>query len=790
MSQNSNYGSNSIDEDLETLPPFLGLDNLDNDGSDLFDNDTEQIRTRHRSNTISSIVSVYELVKEHLDKKRFAYLVLASLFLYLGFVMAFAPRTSLSRDFRRAHSSKLTTAEVYRIYLSSLQVENHAETHLKNLSENGRDDNRDGLNLQYLEDQFHDLGFHPKLTKYYPWISRPLDVDVQLLRDGKSIFKATMEEDDVEYEDSSNSFTRGFHAYSCNGDVTAQYIFSNYGSLEDYKQLIENNINIEGKIHIIRHGKLLPGIKVKNAELYGASGVILYTDPYDDGEVTTANGYKSFPDGPARNPRSIERSSVEYFSESPGDPTTPGYASRYFDIERMSPAGRLPRIPSVPLSSNEVTFILKHLKKNGHRFDSKGSIEGFHYYSGPSEKGLEIRLFNKQDYAVKEVTDLEVRIPGIFTDGEIIVGSHRDTWGVGGSSGSYSGTAVLLEIARGLSELKKLGWKPLRSIKLISWDNELFAKTGSVEYAEQHTAILKRNTLAYINLDSAISGSEFSCKANPLLHDIIYKAAKFTNFKGEENWTLFDEWKKSTNATIDYVNGDAEFFAFQYNLGVASVEFSFKNNGTGDAIYHKHSSYDNLSWLKSYVDSDFQLHNTLAMFTGLTTLMIGETELLPYQTHPYLKEISERYEFWNKKLLTVFSHDRELANLASSVSNLIKLATWKDSLAFDKENYLLHLECTHDLPLWSFFKKFKLYVRLLRSNNKLKQLDRLFITNRGLKGREWFKHSIVAPDKFIGSKTCLLPGLHESLLDTDRDAVVQWLKILQSQFSNIRYLLQ
>lgn len=80
----------------------------------------------------------------------------------------------------------------------------------------------------------------------------------------------------------------------------------------------------------------------------GAVGVLIYSDPRDDGSVTEENGYEPYPAGPARNPTSIQRGSVMYLSIYPGDPTTPGYPA-YENATRIQ-ATNVPQIPSLPLS--------------------------------------------------------------------------------------------------------------------------------------------------------------------------------------------------------------------------------------------------------------------------------------------------------------------------------------------------------------------------------------------------------------------------------------------------------
>jgi N-acetylated-alpha-linked acidic dipeptidase len=88
--------------------------------------------------------------------------------------------------------------------------------------------------------------------------------------------------------------------------------------------------------------------KVQGAAERGAVGVLIYSDPRDDGSVTVENGYEPYPAGPARNPTSIQRGSAMYLSIYAGDPTTPGYPA-YENATRVE-ATNIPNIPSLPLS--------------------------------------------------------------------------------------------------------------------------------------------------------------------------------------------------------------------------------------------------------------------------------------------------------------------------------------------------------------------------------------------------------------------------------------------------------
>ena len=69
---------------------------------------------------------------------------------------------------------------------------------------------------------------------------------------------------------------------------------------------------------------------------------------------------------------------------------------------------------------------------------------------------------------------VRVQVPGTLPDAEdqpVILGNHRDAW-VYGAADPNSGTANLLEVAKGLGVLLRSGWRPRRSIVLCSWSGE------------------------------------------------------------------------------------------------------------------------------------------------------------------------------------------------------------------------------------------------------------------------------------------------------------------------------
>lgn len=131
-------------------------------------------------------------------------------------------------------------------------------------------------------------------------------------------FEAALKEDVLDQDPTTGlkDSVPTFHGYSASGNVTAQYVFCNYGTYADFEELQHAGIELEGKIALIKYGGIFRGLKVKRAEELGMLGAVLYSDPGDDGETTEENGYAAYPDGPAKNPSSVQRGSVEYLSKT------------------------------------------------------------------------------------------------------------------------------------------------------------------------------------------------------------------------------------------------------------------------------------------------------------------------------------------------------------------------------------------------------------------------------------------------------------------------------------------
>ena len=129
-------------------------------------------------------------------------------------------------------------------------------------------------------------------------------------------YECSMEEDVLDEDPTSGLDDRipTFHGYSASGNVTAQYVYVNRGTYQDFEDLIKANVSLKGKIALAKYGFIFRGLKVKRAQELGMVGIVIYTDPQEDGQITEENGHKPYPAGPARNPSSVQRGSTQFLS--------------------------------------------------------------------------------------------------------------------------------------------------------------------------------------------------------------------------------------------------------------------------------------------------------------------------------------------------------------------------------------------------------------------------------------------------------------------------------------------
>jgi N-acetylated-alpha-linked acidic dipeptidase len=666
--------------------------------------------------------------------------------------------------FRDAVAETATEARFLAVPDSKL-----AEEHLRTLTKapHMAGTPADKATADYVAEKFRAAGLDTEIVEYKVWINYPLEISVEVTAPaGVEMHGPTREHVDGDpYQDDANVIMP-FNGMSPSGDVEAEVVYANYGTPEDFDRLDKLKISVRDKIVLVRYGQDFRGVKVFLAQEHGAAGVIIYSDPADDG---WRRGDK-YPDGPWRPDTGVQRGSVGYMFEFPGDPTTPGFASlpSLPDAKRTPPekSEQMPKIPSTPLSYHDAWPLLEHLAGPASPRDWQGALP-FTYHVGPGP--VKVKMHLKQDYQFRTLWDVIGRARGSeLPDQWVVVGNHRDAW-VYGAADPNSGTAAMLEAVHGVGDLLKSGWRPKRTLLFASWDGEEEGLMGSTEWAEQHEPELA-NAAAYFNVDVAVSGTKFGASAVPSLKQFLRDVTK--SVPSPKGGTVYEAWQKaeqpgaaSTQSSAEAVDdarrtpaaqaradvpvGDlgsgSDYTAFLQHLGVPSTDVSSSGSY---GVYH--SAFDNFAWFKKFADPDFVYEQQMARILGLEALRMADADVLPYDYQEYGKEIGTHLDSARKRAEVKFGEHALDFSAATAAAKRFQEAGAK-------------IESRQKNPPKD----------PTRLNQALRNAERALLLPEGLPHRPWFRHAIYAPGEYTGYAAVVIPGVNEALDRGDAERAQQ-----------------
>ncbi len=628
---------------------------------------------------------------------------------------------------------------------------------------------------QFVLNQFHEAGLEASIAEYRVYLPMPRHVEVDLVSPRRWAGPT------VETESGANPqpgdpppVIPAFNAYSPSCDLTAPVVYANYGLPEDYRRLKEFGVDVAGKIVIVRYGKCFRGVKAYVAEEQHAAGLLIYSDPGED-------GYRRgdvFPRGPWRPASAVQRGSILYLTSYAGDPLTPGVAATR-DARRINPkdSPTLPHIPTTPLSYQDATPILENLTGPVAPASWQGALP-FTYHLGPGTSRVHLKL--EMDFRERSIWDVIARIPGsVEPDAWVVLGNHRDAWTYGAADPS-SGTAPLLAVGRGLGRLLQQGWRPRRTMVLASWDAEEFGLIGSTEWVEDHAGELARSAVAYLNMDVGVSGPHFTASAVPSLRALIREAARDITDPNTGR-DLYSVWSEegpklqreegipgvfpaqvpgldAAPAHVGDLGGGSDFTPFLQHLGIASMDLGF---GGPYGVYH--AADDNFYWMEHFGDPSFRYSVVAAQVFGTLGLRMADADILPFDYSEYGEAIQKYVRDLVEELKQTNQGDKlPLDGVAKAAARFTETAhnlePWMQALAGpDRTNA----------------------ARQTSVNDAFKQVERDFLLPQGLPNRAWFRHAFYAPGVYTGYAAVIMPGVREAIRQKDWATAEKQARLLQ-----------
>ena len=627
-------------------------------------------------------------------------------------------------------------------------------------------------NAEWMLARFKEWGFDAHIETFDVLFPTPKERVLELI--GPTQFRAKLQEPALSIDPTSNQTSEQlptYNAYSIDGDVTGPLVYVNHGNRDDYEQLDRLGVSVKGAIVIARYGEGWRGIKPKVAAEHGAIGCIIYSDPRNDGYFQGDD----YPQGGWRSREGVQRGSV-MDTDYPGDPLTPGVGAvpgaKRLEIKE---AKTITKIPVLPISYADALPFLSALRGQVAPEGWRGALP-ITYHIGPGPARVHLKVTSNWD--TKPVNDVIATLHGSAApDQWVIRGNHHDAW-VNGADDPIAGMAPELEEARSLGELHKQGWSPKRTIIYCAWDGEEPGLLGSTEWVETHLDELRKHAVAYINTDGNERGF-FGAGGTQDLESVISAVARDIN-DPEKNISIYQrshlraierakdkeergEIRGHANLRVRALGDGSDYTAFQDFAGIPALDIGFGGEDEGDQY---HSIYDDFYWYTHFADTDFSYGRALAQTAGSAILRIADADLLPFDYAPQSEAIA-KYETDLEKLLKdkqdefternlelqegVFSatsdpHKPLLPPPAETVPPFMNFAPMKNSLELLKksaERYSKALAKFKSGPAAS-------QQSLDTVNGDLLQVSRLFLNEKGLPERPWFKNQIYAPGAYTG----------------------------------------
>ncbi|XP_053507835.1 transferrin receptor 1a [Ictalurus furcatus] len=431
----------------------------------------------------------------------------------------------------------------------------------------------------------------------------------------------------------------GYLSYSATGTAQGAVLYAYYGREDDLTNLQDLNIDMNGRVLLVRAGRNSYAEKVANAAKVNASAVLIYPDPvdYQFNENTTLLGHVHL---------------------GSGDPYTPGFPS--FNHTQFPPAksSGLPNIPCQTIRAGTAAAIMRQM---GGRNSPRGWADGGLQY-------VEYKLGSSDDNVTVEVNNVltEIQIHNVFgvikgfvdPDRYVVLGAQRDAWGPGFAT-STVGTSLLLELARVItSMIREDGFKPRRSIVFASWSAGEYGAVGATEWLEGYLPSLNMKAFSYISLDGVVTGSaSFKASASPLMYDLIQSTLKEVSSPTDSSKTLFAQvagtnWEASVMEPMRMGDPAYPFLAFS---GIPSVSFRF----TQDKQYPYFGTLlDTRSNLEVKASNLLALTKAAGEMAGQMALRLVHDHLLRLNTEKYLNIMRIRVSKISKEVMSLQRNGR------------------------------------------------------------------------------------------------------------------------------------
>jgi N-acetylated-alpha-linked acidic dipeptidase len=227
-------------------------------------------------------------------------------------------------------------------------------------------------------------------------------------------------------------------------------------------------------------------------------------------------------------------------------------------------------------------------------------------------------------------------------------------------------------------------------------------------------------------------------------------SVSFENPPLGEMWDANTDWKWDDSSSIGTLGSGSDYTVFLDHFGVPSLDFSFGKKATYGQY---HSIYDSFSWIDKFgghcgtPGSSFEIMSFASKIWGIMAMRLAVSPLVPLSAIAQGQALSKYLTYLeNQKVAGL-----DLKDLSSAIDDYRAVAA------------KVGVDCSSSVG-----------EKVATCNEKLGLVERSFLLEEGLPGRQWFKHVLQAPGLNLGYASEAFPGIQQAIDD-------QNVKVAQNQ---------
>jgi N-acetylated-alpha-linked acidic dipeptidase len=307
-------------------------------------------------------------------------------------------------------------------------------------------------------------------------------------------------------------------------------------------------------------------------------------------------------------------------------------------------------------------------------------------------------------------------------------------------------------------------------------------------WVERHIAELRRDAVAYMNVDVMTAGTLEAAGSQALAELIVATAEDVndpvtgeplaTSWRKRQRDAWSKEWagkpaaqRKPFAMAIGDLGGGSDFVAFLDRAGVPTLMFSMNGKGTY-AVYH--SAVDDFAYARAWGDKDFTYTPAFARAMGVVALRLAEAQALPFRYATY----ADRIDHWADTIVAANLDGEGNPKLPVDVTDLRReAAALREAARRVGEVQAAALLRGDERAL-------------ARIDAALPAVERAFVDDAGLAGRPWYRHLLVAPGADTGYDAQPLPEVAEAMRAQDTAAVARALARVEAAIARATRVLE